>query len=117
MLNDVWVSVASGTEDFSFSQFRKNQYEEALFRCEDDRFELDMLIESNLTTIRTLEAAYNAVAALPPGDRLRWQPPTPFKVSIARNIERVYGERSGELLEEIRRVPGVVIPVVSAGSE
>ena len=25
---------------------RKNQYEEALFRCEDDRFELDMVLES-----------------------------------------------------------------------
>ena len=31
---------------------RKNQYEEALFRCEDDRFELDMVIESNASAIR-----------------------------------------------------------------
>ena len=31
---------------------RKNQYEEALFRCEDDRFELDMVIETNASAIR-----------------------------------------------------------------
>ena len=42
VLNDNWVSVTSGSEDFSFKAMRKNQYEESLFRCEDDRFEMDM---------------------------------------------------------------------------
>ncbi len=37
VLNDHWVSVTSGSEDYSF----KNQYEESLFQCEDDRLELD----------------------------------------------------------------------------
>lgn len=37
VLNDVWVSVTSGSEDYSFKHMRKNQYEESLFRCEDDR--------------------------------------------------------------------------------
>jgi len=40
VLNDYWVSVTSGSEDYSFKHMRKNQYEESLFRCEDDRFEL-----------------------------------------------------------------------------
>jgi paired amphipathic helix protein Sin3a len=34
---------------------RKNQYEEALFKCEDERFEIDMIIDSNTNTIRVLE--------------------------------------------------------------
>jgi paired amphipathic helix protein Sin3a len=38
VLNDLWVSVTSGSEDYSFKHMRKNQYEESLFRCEDDRF-------------------------------------------------------------------------------
>lgn len=38
VLNDHWVSVTSGSEDYSFKHMRKNQYEESLFRCEDDRF-------------------------------------------------------------------------------
>ena len=37
VLNDIWVSVTSGSEDYSFKHMRKNQYEESLFRCEDDR--------------------------------------------------------------------------------
>jgi len=38
VLNDAWVSIISGSEDYSFKLMRKNQYEEALFRCEDDRW-------------------------------------------------------------------------------
>ena len=37
VVNDHWVSVTSGSEDYSFKHMRKNQYEESLFRCEDDR--------------------------------------------------------------------------------
>jgi paired amphipathic helix protein Sin3a len=42
-LNDEWVSVPSGSEDFSYTNYRKNQYEESLFKCEDDRFEAQIL--------------------------------------------------------------------------
>lgn len=41
VLNDHWVSVTSGSEDYSFKHMRKNQYEESLFRCEDDRLILN----------------------------------------------------------------------------
>ncbi len=34
---------------------RKNQYEEALFRTEDERFEIDMILDSTASTIRILE--------------------------------------------------------------
>lgn len=34
VLNDFWVSVITGSEDYSFKHMRKNQYEDALFRCE-----------------------------------------------------------------------------------
>ncbi|KAK9050137.1 hypothetical protein SSX86_030893, partial [Deinandra increscens subsp. villosa] len=36
VLNERWVSVTSGSEDYSFKHMRRNQYEESLFRCEDD---------------------------------------------------------------------------------
>ena len=48
VLNDDLVSQTIGSEDFSFNvmlvfddekqHMRRNQYEDALFRCEDDRF-------------------------------------------------------------------------------
>lgn len=34
--------------------YRKNQYEEALFRAEDDHFELDMIIDQNWSAINAL---------------------------------------------------------------
>lgn len=43
VLNDLWVSVTSGSEDYSFKHMRKNQYEESLFRCEDDRLEVVLM--------------------------------------------------------------------------
>ena len=52
MLNDVLVNVITGSEDYSFKLMRKNQYEEALFRCEDDRYEFEMCIETNASTLR-----------------------------------------------------------------
>lgn len=35
--------MTSGSEDYSFKHMRRNQYEESLFRCEDDRYECMML--------------------------------------------------------------------------
>jgi paired amphipathic helix protein Sin3a len=38
VLNDNWVSIPIGSEEStSFKHMRKNQFEEALFRCEDER--------------------------------------------------------------------------------
>lgn len=50
--NDTWVAITSGTEDYSFRLMRRNQFEEALFRVEDDRFELEMLLARNASTLQ-----------------------------------------------------------------
>jgi paired amphipathic helix protein Sin3a len=55
---------------------RKNQYEEALFRCEDDRFELDMCIETNSSTLRECRTALAAATASAPASWLSgWHDP------------------------------------------
>ena len=51
-LNNNWVSVTQGSEDYSFRSMRRNQYEEALFRIEDDRYDLELLIERNNSVMR-----------------------------------------------------------------
>lgn len=40
VLNDLWVSGASGSEDYSFKCMRKNYYEESLFKCKDNTSEV-----------------------------------------------------------------------------
>jgi paired amphipathic helix protein Sin3a len=65
VINDGWVSIPIGSEEaYSFKHMRKNQYEEALFKCEDDRFEVDMIIESNEATIRVLEPIAEEINSL-----------------------------------------------------
>ena len=43
---------------------RKNQHEEQLFKCEDDRYELDMAIDSTGSTIRVLEPLAEEVSGV-----------------------------------------------------
>uniref|UniRef100_UPI00358F1ACD paired amphipathic helix protein Sin3b-like n=1 Tax=Myxine glutinosa TaxID=7769 RepID=UPI00358F1ACD len=39
VLNDIWVSFPSWSEDSTFVSSKKTQYEEHIYRCEDERFE------------------------------------------------------------------------------
>jgi len=54
-LNDLWISVSIGSEDFSFKICRKNIYEEQLCKCEDERFEHDMAINYSDFAIESFE--------------------------------------------------------------
>ena len=40
VLNDNWVSFPTWSEDSSFVTSRKTQYEENIYKCEDERFEV-----------------------------------------------------------------------------
>jgi paired amphipathic helix protein Sin3a len=52
VLNDTWVSFPSWSEDSQFVTSRKTQYEEAVYRTEDERFEFDVVLETNKDTIK-----------------------------------------------------------------
>lgn len=61
-LNNNWVSVTQGSEDYSFRSMRRNQYEEALFRIEDDRYDLELLIERNNSVLRVRPAKFHVMS-------------------------------------------------------
>lgn len=44
VLNDTWVSFPSWSEDSTFVSSKKTPYEEQLHRCEDERFEVCVLL-------------------------------------------------------------------------
>lgn len=54
MLNDKWVSYPTSTEDSYTVTSKKNLYEDTIYKCEDEQFELDMVIENNASTIRVV---------------------------------------------------------------
>lgn len=55
VLNNLWVSVPFGSEDYSFSIMRKNGFEEQLFKIEDEMYEYDVNINCYKRTIKLLE--------------------------------------------------------------
>ena len=57
VLNDEFVSHPTwASEDSGFVAHKKNLFEEALYKCEEERYEYDIYVEANLHTIALLEA-------------------------------------------------------------
>ena len=77
----------------ALQHMRKNQYEEALFRCEDDRYELDMVIESNASAIRHIRPLCEEIMKMSPEEKNNYRIPdhglTPLHF---RCIQKIYGE-------------------------
>ncbi|GER35778.1 paired amphipathic helix protein Sin3-like 1 [Striga asiatica] len=112
VLNDHWVSVTSGSEDYSFKHMRKNQYEESLFRCEDDRFELDMLLQSVSSTAKRAEELLNSINNNSVGSDGPILIEEYFTALNLRCIERIYGEHGLDVMDILRKNPPLALPVV-----
>ncbi|KAG6486831.1 hypothetical protein ZIOFF_055411 [Zingiber officinale] len=111
VLNDFWVSVTSGSEDYSFKHMRKNQYEESLFRCEDDRFEMDMLLESVNTTTKCVEELLEMMQ-----DPVKPENPVHIEDHLTslnlRCIERLYGDHGLDVMDILRKNASLALPVI-----
>ncbi|KAK1302225.1 Paired amphipathic helix protein Sin3-like 4 [Acorus calamus] len=112
VLNDLWVSVTSGSEDYSFKHMRKNQYEESLFRCEDDRFELDMLLESVNATTRRVEELLEKMQNNTIKVEIPFKIEDNFSALNIRCIERLYGDHGLDVLDVLRKNPSLALPVI-----
>ncbi|GAX10018.1 paired amphipathic helix protein Sin3a [Fistulifera solaris] len=133
VLNDVWVSLPVGSEEsYTFRHMRRNTYEETLFRVEDERFEIDMVLDSNAATLQRLLPIAEEIAILAKEDTLpldimasssdaaglgakRYQYCFDSKTLgvIHRNtISRIYGDSGAEMLELMVKNPTVAIPLV-----
>ncbi|KAJ7555921.1 hypothetical protein O6H91_05G061000 [Diphasiastrum complanatum] len=111
VLNDNWVSVPSGSEDYSFEHMRKNQYEESLFCCEDDRFALDMLLESiAITGKRVGEMIENILDLTRPESQFSLD--EHLSAMNLRCIEMLYGDHGLEVIDSLRKAPAAALPVV-----
>ncbi|KAJ8775063.1 hypothetical protein K2173_020067 [Erythroxylum novogranatense] len=110
VLNDHWVSVTSGSEDYSFKHMRRNQYEESLFRCEDDRFELDMLLESVTSTAKRTEELLNSINENKIDIPIHIE--EQFTALNLRCIERLYGDHGLDVMDILRKNSTVALPVI-----
>ncbi|XP_012225740.1 paired amphipathic helix protein Sin3a isoform X3 [Linepithema humile] len=116
VLNDTWVSFPTWSEDSTFVTSRKTQYEEFIYRCEDERFELDVVIETNASTIRVLEGVHKKI------NRMSQEEAQKFKLDDClggcsstihqRALKRIYGDKAVDIIEGLKKNPVVAVPVV-----
>ncbi|CAH2038379.1 unnamed protein product [Thlaspi arvense] len=111
-LNDHLVSVTSGSEDYSFSHMRKNQYEESLFRCEDDRYEMDMLLGSVSSAIKhveiLLEKINNNTISIDTTICIEKH----LSAMNLRCIERLYGDNGLDVIDLMKKNMNSALPVI-----
>lgn len=118
VLNDEWVSHPTwSSEDSGFVAHKKNVYEEALHRSEEERHEYDFYIEAIVRTIAMLEPINNKIAQLSVEERAGFK----LKPNLGgsgksihqRVIKKIYGREAGqEVLQAMQETPAVAIPVV-----
>lgn len=140
LLNDVWISLPDGNEEtYTFRHMRKNQHEENLFRIEDERFEIDMVIDSTATALKRLEAIAEEIAVLQQkesfssklgsnsseekmralstggiaGKVIKFSFDKRILSTIHKHaISRIYGDAGQDMLDLLHTNPVVAIPVV-----
>merc|ERR1712223_2364478 len=116
VLNDTWVSTPSWSEDSQFVTSRKTQYEEFIYRTEDERFEFDVVLETNKDTIKSLECTQKKMSRMPPEEAARYRLDDNLGGSSPtihqRAIRRIYGEKAADIIEGLKRNPVVAVPLV-----
>lgn len=114
ILNSQWISVPYGSEDFSFRHMRKNPYEDALFKTEDERFDSDLAIEQIKFTLNLLQDALEEIKRLPPDQqrdyRLDKKLFSPTKLKPIYNVYGDHGPKFRDLLEQdpLRSLPVII---------
>jgi hypothetical protein len=108
VLNDYIESSSKGSEE-SKSLHKLNEEEEILFQCEDDRVELDIVIEQNESTIQF----FNEVEKMLMEDKFLINDLDEYLSSIHKaSISRVYHDKSNELINGLKKNPRVAVPIL-----
>ncbi|XP_030632333.1 SIN3 transcription regulator family member Aa [Chanos chanos] len=116
VLNDTWVSFPSWSEDSTFVSSKKTQYEEHIYRCEDERFELDVVLETNLATIRVLETVQKKLSRMSAEEQAKFRLDNTLggssEVIHRKAIQRIYGDKALDIIDGLKKSPAVSVPIV-----
>ncbi|GFT67921.1 paired amphipathic helix protein Sin3a [Nephila pilipes] len=116
VLNDTWVSFPSWSEDSTFVTSCKTQYEEIIYRCEDERFELDMAISANGYTLQILDNVQKKIHKMTTEEKSMFSLDNSLggtsTVLQQRALHRLYGDKTEELVEGLKRNPLVAVPII-----
>ncbi len=115
------IRLWNSPEDYDGIRARRNVYEEAMAKIEDERFEVCMAIERNSSTLRQVEPLAEEVQRLREGEEIDGQPigrlnykprPRSLHSNHVGAIARLYGDRGDEVLHHLLRNPIAVLPII-----
>jgi paired amphipathic helix protein Sin3a len=116
VLNDHCVLFPTFTDESSSVAAKKSVYEEHMYKIEDERFELDIVMEVNLSAIRALEGVQLHMSSLPAEQLSNFQLDDQLGGQSAftqrQAVQRIYGERANEIIDGLKRNPRVAVPIV-----
>uniref|UniRef100_A0A3B5N212 SIN3 transcription regulator family member A n=1 Tax=Xiphophorus couchianus TaxID=32473 RepID=A0A3B5N212_9TELE len=102
--------------DSTFVSSKKTQYEEHIYRCEDERFELDVVLETNLATVRVLEAVQRKLSRMSAEEQAKFRLDNTLggssEVIHRKAIQRIYGDKAPDILDGLKKNPAVSVPIV-----
>ncbi|KAJ2917816.1 hypothetical protein MD484_g2589, partial [Candolleomyces efflorescens] len=120
VLNDDWVSHPTwASEEAGFVAHKKNSFEEALHKSEEERHEYHVHLEALTRTIALLEPLNARIEEMAPEERATFRLKPDFggssKSLYHRTIKRIYGrDNSAEIILAMQEGPSVAVPVVLA---
>ena len=87
-----------------------------MYKIEDERFELDIIMEVNLSAIRALESVQLHMNSLSNEQLNHFQLDDQLggqsAVTQKQAVQRIYGDRANEIIDGLKRNPRVAVPIV-----
>jgi paired amphipathic helix protein Sin3a len=120
VLNDIWVSHPTwASEEAGFVAHKKNSFEEALHKSEEERHEYHVHIEALTRTIAIMDRLYSRIEEMSNEERALFKLKSDFggssKSIYHRILKRIYGKDAGlEVIQALQDCPAVAVPVVLA---
>jgi paired amphipathic helix protein Sin3a len=118
VLNDEWVSHPTwASEEAGFIAHKKNSFEEALHKSEEERHEYHVQLEGLARTIAVIEPINSRIEEMTNEERsnFRLKPDLggSSKSIYHRTLKKVYGREAGmEVIQALQECPSVAVPVV-----
>lgn len=118
VLNDEWASHPTwASEDSGFVAHRKNTFEDALHRIEEDRHDYDHHIEACTRTIQLIEPICQQFLHMSEAERANFKLPPGLggqsEAIYQRVIKKVYDRQRGEkIIRDMFERPCQVLPIV-----
>ncbi|KAF8204474.1 hypothetical protein K438DRAFT_1905542 [Mycena galopus ATCC 62051] len=118
VLNDEWVSHPTwASEDAGFVSHKKNSFEEALHKSEEERHEYHVQIAALTRTIAHFEPLALRIEEMSTEERATFRLKPDFggsgKCIYHRILKKVYGREGGlEIIQALQDAPVVAVPVV-----